>query len=108
MGGKKVGQQGLCGDVAGLRGLFEIMFGLSVVGADTCTVEVDLTELPAGSSYAERGRFLVLFNGCFNVAWSLMMACQMVICRRGISGGGKLRPVERLWIVALRVVTHED
>ena len=94
--------------MAGLRGLFEIMFGLSVVGADTCTVEVDLTELPAGSSYAERGRFLVLFNGCFNVALSLMMACQMVICRRGIPDSGKLCPVEGLWIVALRMVAHED
>ena len=94
--------------MAGLRGLFKVLFGLCVVGADTCAVEVDLTELPAGGSHAERGRFFVLFDGCRNVALALMMACQMVICRRGISGGSKLRPVERLWIVALRVVTHED
>ena len=108
MGGKKVGQQGLCGDVAGLRGLFEILFGLCVVVADACAVEVDLTELPAGSSHTERGRFFVLFDGCFNVALALMMACQMVIRRRSISGSGKLRPVEGLWIIALCVVTHED
>ena len=84
------------------------MFGLCVVRADACTVEVDLTELPTGGSYAERGRFFVLFDGCHNVALALMMACQMVIRRRGISGGGKLRPVKGLWIVALRVITHED
>ena len=83
--------------MTGLRGLFEIVFGLCVVWVDTCTVEVDLTELPVGGSYAERGRFFVLFDGYCNVALALMMACQMVICRRGISGGGKLRPVEGLW-----------
>ena len=94
LGGKKVGQQGLCGDVAGLRGLFEVLFGLCVVGADTCAVEVDLTELPTGGSHAEGGRFFVLFDGCRKVALALMMACQMVIRGRGISGGGKLRPVE--------------
>ena len=108
LGGKKVGQQGLCGDVTGLRGLFEVLFGLCVVWADTCAVEVDLTELPTGGRHAERGRFFVLFDGCRNVALALMMARQMVIRGRGISGGSKLRPVERLWIVVLRVVTHED
>ena len=80
--------------MAGLRGLFEVLFGLCVVGVDACAVEVDLTELPTGGSHAECGRFFVLFDGCRNVALALMMACQMVIRGRGISGGGKLRPVE--------------
>ena len=69
LGGKKVGQQGLCGSVAGLRGLFEIVFGLCVVWMDTCAVEVDLTELPTGGSYAERGRFFVLFVAIVTSPW---------------------------------------
>jgi len=74
--------------------------------------EIDYNDIPAQDpedwADAERGRFFVLFNGCFNVALSLMMACQMVICRRGIPDSGKLCPVEGLWIVALRMVAHED
>ena len=108
LGGKKVGQQGLCGDMAVLRGLFEVLFGLCVVGADTCAVEVDLTELQQAAVTPSAAAFFVLFDGSCNVALALMMACQMVICRRGISGSGKLRPVKGLWIVALRVVTHKD